>query len=210
MAAAAQALFKNTFWVPTTETWNDIKNGTMKSFTKNDFTHSIWNSILCTAPMIAGGGTAHLTNSFLHGIIPRQLPLRKIASFMCTTASVIVGTGVSFFAIKFLAANRITLDNFLPEKAIKLEILSTVPLVPLSLIYCYLGLHQTALSFYPAFLPIFAVGAVAGYFGQRSLYVIGMISALCSAIPVAIVASARWKFADSLIVRDETDDLTSL
>lgn len=209
MAAVAQALFKNNFWYPTTETWNDIKNGTLKSFTKNDFTHSIWNSILCTAPMIAGGGPASLMNSFLHGMIPRQLPLRKIASIMCTTASVIVGTGVSFFAIKFLVANRITLDNFSGDKVIKLEALCIVPISALSPLYYYFDLYQS-LSFYPAFLPFFAVGAFAGYFGQRSLYVIGALSALSSAIPVAKLASARWQVADNLATSTEIPDPTEL
>lgn len=209
MAAAAQAHFKNTFWAPTTETWNDIKNGTVRSFTKNDFTHSIWNSILCSAPMISGGAPAFLMNSFIHGMIPRQLPLRTVFSFMSTTASVIVGAGVSFFAIKFLAANHITLDNFSAEKVVKLEALSIVPIAVLSPLYHYFNLYQS-LSFYPAFLPLFAVGAFAGYFGQRSLYVIGAISALSAAIPVAKITSARWQQADSLAASTENTDTTEI
>jgi hypothetical protein len=197
MAAAAQALFKNNFLNPATETWYDIKKGAMRSFTKDDFTHSIFNTIVCSAPMIAGGGTAGLMNSFLHGIIPRQLPLRKVVSFICTTASVIVGAGVSFFAIKLLAANRITLDNFSGDKVVKLEALTILPIAALSPLYYYFNLYAS-LSFYPAALSFLAAGAFAGYFGQRSLYVIGAISALSSAIPAAKLASAVWGRGDAL------------
>jgi hypothetical protein len=135
-------------------------------------------------------------------MIPRKISLRRLVSVLSTTASVIVGAGVSFFVIKFLAANRITLDSFSADKTLKLEALSILPAAALSPLYLYFGLHRY-LSFYPAFLPCFGVGTFAGYFGQRSLYVIGAISALSGAVQAAMATKLAWNLKD---VRDRQQD----
>jgi hypothetical protein len=197
--ATATGLFKEHFWSPASATWTDLKNGTQNSITKADISGYLWNSLVCTAPLIVGGGTAYTINRYVHNNFVSKLDQRPVAysfaSLLATTGSVIVGATVSFFAIRLLSANGATLSPFTAEKALKLETLHVVSMAAITPISMFF--RTPILQFFqvPMF---FGAAAVSGYFGERSLYVIGALSALTFAVQAAFTRPdmMRWKEDD--------------
>ncbi len=161
---------------PASATWEDIKGGVLRSFTKVDITNYMWNSLIASAPCIAGGVAANMLNTFIHQLFPRELPAKRIFSILSTAASVMVGTGVSFFVIKFLASFNGNLSPFTAEKALKFETLIHVTILAFNPIAISLRVPIGGLFFSPHF--VLGLGGATGYFGQRSLYVLGALSAL--------------------------------
>ncbi|MBS0649291.1 MAG: hypothetical protein JSS10_08730 [Verrucomicrobia bacterium] len=184
----AAALYKNYVSVPGNDLWKSLLGGT-KSFTRSDFTGSLLNSAICVIPVAAGGIPAAFTNQLIHACIPSHLPFRRVFSILATGTSVVVGVGVNFFVVNFLAAHRITLDNFSSDKALKLQVAGTLPALTLSPIFLTLGMYD--FCGYAALPIFFGIGATAGYFGHRSLQVIGALSALYGASRVAITAEMK-------------------
>jgi hypothetical protein len=178
----AAVLYRDHVSAPSTALWNVLIGGT-KSFNRSDFTGSLLNSVICIIPAAAGGIPAALTNRVIHAFIPSKLPLRRVFSILATGASVVVGIGVNFFVIKFLAANRITLDSFSADKALKLQVLGVLPFLAISPVLLQLGMF--GYSGYAAIPIVFGIGATSGYFGHRSLQVIGALSALLAASQIA-------------------------
>jgi hypothetical protein len=183
MAAIAKNIFIQNFWTPASTIWTNLKNDTLSSFTRNDITDHLWNSVICSAPLIAGGVTAHLINTFAHENLPKNLPVKRLFSVLCTAGSVIVGASVSFLVIRLLSANHGTLAPFTADKALKLETLHGVTVAIISPIAFYFSIPLW--QFIPKF---FGTAAIASYFGERSLYVIGSLSALHGAMNAAFIA----------------------
>jgi hypothetical protein len=182
--AAASNLFNTHFLTPTLATWNDLRDGSLRSVTKADITDYLWNSLIACAPYFAGGTTAHMLNTFAHKSMPEKLPARRVFSILCTTGSFIVGAAVSYFVIRFLASFNGNLAPFTADKAVKLEMLVLVPILAINPIARLFKVHLTNTYFIPY---IVGVGAFTGYFGQRSLYVIGALTALHAAVNAAII-----------------------
>ncbi|HUD01632.1 MAG TPA: hypothetical protein VMR37_04855 [Rhabdochlamydiaceae bacterium] len=183
--AAASNLFTTHFLTPTLATWNDLRDGTLRSVTKADITDYLWNSLIAFAPFFAGGTTAHALNTFAHKSMPEKLPVRRVFSVLCTTGSFIVGAAVSYFVIRFLASFNGNLAPFTADKAIKLEMLVLVPILAINPIARFFNV-QLNNNIY--FIPhIVGLGAFTGYFGQRSLYVIGALAALHAAVNAAFI-----------------------
>lgn len=184
----ASALYRNYVSVPSNDLWKALIGGT-KSFTRSDFTGSLLNSVICVIPAAAGGIPAAFTNQFIHAFIPSKLPFRRLFSILATGASVVVGVGVNFFVINFLAAKWTTLDSFSSDKTLKLQVVGALPALTISPILLTLRMYY--FSGYAALTIAFGIGATAGYFGHRSLQVIGALSALYAASNVAIAAEMK-------------------
>jgi hypothetical protein len=190
--ATATGLFKEHFWAPASATWTDLKNGTQNSITRADISGYLWNTLICTAPLIVGGGTAYAINQYAHKHWVNKLPFKSLASFVFTAVSFMAGASISFFAIRILSANGATLSPLTAEKALKLEtliVVSTAAITPISLFF-----GTPILRFFQVPL-FFGAAAVSGYFGERSLYVIGALSALTFAVQAAITRPdmMSWK-----------------
>jgi hypothetical protein len=101
--------------------------------------------------------------------------MRSVISFVYTVGSVVAGATVSFFVIKLLSANHMTLSPFTADKALRLETLHVVIMAMITPLALYFEIPLISFYNVPAF---FGAAAVSGYFGERSLYVIGLLSAL--------------------------------
>ena len=187
MAVKSAELFRDHFLTPATATWNELRNGAESSFTRVDLTNYLWNSVICSIPIIAGGATAHMANTFLHDLLPEKLPARYLISILCTTVATVTGAVVSFVVVKLLIAGHGTLAPFDADKALKLETLHVVVMATATPIASCLNIPQILqLNAIPIFL---GAPAVAGYFGTHSLYVMGFLSALYWAVNAAAKSS---------------------
>ncbi len=175
----ATGLFKEHFWSPASATWTDLKNGTQNSITKADISGYLWNALACTTPLIAGGGTAYAINQYAHKHWVDKAPFKSVASVLFTAVSFMAGASISFFAIRILSANGATLTAFTAEKALKLETLHVVTLAAITPIAMF---FRTPIFHFFQIPMFFGAAAVSGYFGERSLYVIGALSALHFAV----------------------------
>ena len=178
-AATAKGLFREHFVSPASATWIDLKNGAQNSITRADISGYLWNSLVCSAPLVAGGAAAYAINNYAHQHWVSKLPFKSATSLVFTTISFIAGASVSFFAVRLLSANGGTLSSFTADKALRLETLHVVVLTAATPISLFFG--SPLLRFFQ--LPMFfGAAAVSGYFGERSLYVIGALSALTFAV----------------------------
>jgi len=190
--ATATGLFREHFWSPASATWMDLKNGAQNSITKADITGYLWNALACTTPLIAGGGTAYAINQYAHKHWVDKAPFKSAASLLFTAVSFMAGASISFFAIRILSANGATLSAFTAEKALKLETLHVVSMAAIAPISRFFGAPISHFFQIPMF---FGAAAVSGYFGERSLYVIGALSALHFAVLASRTRSdmMKWK-----------------
>ena len=193
MTTEARNFFVQNFWTPASATWNDLKNGAQRSFTKDDITNCLWNSLIWAAPAIAGGGADYVINIYAH---------EAYFLTLFTAGSVIAGATVSFFVVKFLSANHVTLSPFTADKALKLDTLHTVTLATINPLAGYFNLP------YLTHLPVlFGTLAVAGYFGERSLYVIGALSALYCAVNTTFIQLALSRSSRSAFFLHKVQEL---
>jgi hypothetical protein len=176
---AAKGLFTEHFTSPASATWTDLKNGAQNSITRADISGYLWNSLVCSAPLVAGGATAYAINNYAHQHLVSKLPFKSASSLICTTVSFIIGASVSFFVVRLLSANSGTLSSFTADKALRLETLHVVVLAAAAPISLFFGSPLFRFFQAPLFL---GAAAVSGYFGERSLYVIGALSALTFAV----------------------------
>jgi hypothetical protein len=180
VVTAAKGLFNEHFTSPASETWNALKNGAQRSITSADISGNLWNSLVCSAPLLTGKKTAYRINQFAHKHWVCKLPL---ASLIFTTISFIIGSSVSFLAIRVLSAYSWPLSSFTADKALRLAALDIIVLeasAPISDFF----LGAPISSLFSESMQVGVVAAVSGYFGERSLYVIGALSALKGAINV--------------------------
>lgn len=188
MTAATRKFLDHTFWTPATTTWNDLKNGTQNSFTRADIKNFLWNSLICCTPVIAGGATAHVVNTYAHKRLPKESAVRPLLSFLYTIGSTVAGAAVSFFVIRLLAVNHGTLVPFSADKALKLETLHVVAMAALTILVNYFELDLGRVRY----LSLFVGGAaVSGYFGECSLYVIGALSSFQFAVNASFAKPPR-------------------
>jgi hypothetical protein len=173
--ATANGFFREHFLAPATTTITELKNGAQNSITRADISGYLTNAIICAVPLIAGGGVAYAINQYIHQHVVHKLPGRSVISFLVTTFSVITGAAVSFFVVRLLSANHITLSPLTADKALRLETLHVVVMSAITPLALYFKVPLFGFYSVPAF---FGAAAVSGYFGERSLYVIGLLSAL--------------------------------
>jgi hypothetical protein len=206
MVAMTTDLFKEYFLTPASATWTDLKNGAQNSITAANLSGNFWNLLICSAPVIAGHQVAHKINSYAHQ--SRLIHNNPLYSFVSTTISCVAGTTASFIAIRVLSHLGATLAPFSADKALHLATLYTVVSATVVPISKFFGIQLPFFTEYPTMiatyvlegkdkdsiyslkikLPLFTgslflgATAAAGYFGDRSLYVIGALSALTGAV----------------------------
>lgn len=178
-AATAKGLFTEHFVSPASATWIDLKNGAQNSITRADISGYLWNSLVCSTPLVAGGGAAYAINKYAHQHWVSKLPFESATSLIFTTISFIAGASVSFFVVRFLSAIGGTLSPFTADKALHLETLHIIVLASATPISAFFGAPLLRFFQVPLF---FGAAAVSGYFGERSLYTIGALSALAFAV----------------------------
>lgn len=204
--ATAKGLFNDHFSSHASAIWNDLKNGVQSSITRADLSGNLWNTLVCSAPVIAGHQVARKINSYAHQSMLNKIPL---SSYVFTIISCIAGSTASFMTIKVLSHLGATLVPYTADKVLHLATLYTVVSATASSISKFFGIKLPFFSEGPTFtatyaldknkkkvseytlviiLPlftgtlIFGAAAAAGYFGERSLYVIGALSALSGAM----------------------------
>ena len=173
--ATATGFFREHFLSPATATISDLKNGAQNSITRADIAGYLTNAVICTVPLIAGGGVANAINQYIHRHFVHRAPGKSVVSFLVTTFSVITGAAVSFFVVRLMSANRITLSPLSADAALRLETAHVVIMTAITPLALYFRVPLFGFYNVPAF---FGAAAVSGYFGERSLYVIGLLSAL--------------------------------
>ena len=178
--ATAKGLFNEHFVSPATATWNALQNGAQSSITRADISGNLWNSLVCSAPYIAGGGAAYAINQYAHKHWVAKLPFKSLSSLIVTTISCIAGATASFVAVRVLSANSITLSSFTADKVLCLTTLYFVAQNAVIPISTFFGLPLRL--FFEMSTTLGATAAISGYFGERSLYVIGAFSALTFAV----------------------------
>jgi hypothetical protein len=182
-ATTVKGFFTEHFVSPASATWSDLQNGAQNSITRADISGYLWNSLVCCAPLVAGGATAYAINKYAHQHLVRKLPFKSANSLICTTLSFIAGASVSFLAVRLLSASGGTLFSFTADKAIRLETLNVVMLAAATPISAFFGTPLLRFFQVPLFL---RAAAVSGYFGERSLYVIGTLSSLTFAVHASL------------------------
>lgn len=201
---AAVHFFKEHFLSPMIDTWTELKNSSENSLTRVDISNYIWNSLICSFPLVAGGGIAHVANSFFHQRLnnnfSKSSPTKTLFSVLCTASSTILGITISFFVVKFLNANGGTLSTFTADKALKLETLHVMVLGTLTPLASYFEIQH--IVGFNLFLSFMDAPAVAGYFGSRSLYVIGALSALHLAIRASAPKAKPSNSEDVSLIRE--------
>ncbi len=178
--ATAKRLFNENFSLPASTTWNDLKNGVQSSITRADLSGNLWNALICSAPAIAGGGVAYAINKYAHTHWVHKPRFKLVPSLVFTTISCIAGATVSFVAIRILSANSITLSPFTADKALCLATLYIVTGDSAMSISTFFGIPLD--NYFIPLRNLGAAAAVSGYFGNRSLSVIGALSALFFAV----------------------------
>ncbi len=173
--ATANGFFREHFLAPATTTITDLKNGAQNSITRADIAGYLTNVVICTLPLVAGGGVAYAINEYIHRNLVHKVPGKSVVSFIVTAFSVITGAAVSFFVVRLLSANHITLSPLTADKALRLETAHVVVMSAITPLALYFRVPLFGFYSVPAF---FGAAAVSGYFGERSLYVIGLLSAL--------------------------------
>lgn len=178
--ATAKGLFNDHFSTPALATWKALKNGAQNSITGEDIAGNLWNTLVCSAPLIAGGQVAYKINLYAHKHWLLERQFKQVSSFIFTAVSFIAGASVSFFAIRVLFDIGGTLSPFTADKALRLATLNSGVLAAAKPISTFFGssLHH----FFEVPIHLGATAAVSGYFGERSLYVIGALSALTYAV----------------------------
>jgi hypothetical protein len=200
----AKSFFKEYLLTPASATWTDLINGTRNSITGADFSGNLWNLSVCSVPVIAGRDMAYRINRYAHTNCVRKLPR---SSVVFTTVSCIAGVTASFLAIRILSTLGVALSPFTADKIVRLTALYTV-VAAATPISKFFGITLPFFTEGPTVMTTFAfdksndgssyslgitlplftgpmilgAAAAAGYFGERSLYVIGALSALTGAV----------------------------
>ncbi len=182
--STAKGLFNEHFVSHASATWNDLKNGAESSITKADLSGNLWNALVCSTPVIAGGGVAYAINLYAHTHWVVKGRFKFVPSLLFTTISCIAGATVSFIAIRVLSANNVNLSSFTADKAICLATLNMGMLAATIPISTFFGIPLQ--RSFNALLYLGATAAVSGYFGKRSLSVIGALSALFFAVTASL------------------------
>lgn len=216
--ATAKGLFNDHFLLPASTTWNTLISGVKSSITRADLSGNLWNTLVCSAPVIAGHQVAHKINSYAHQSMFRQVPL---SSYVFTTISCIAGSTASFITIRVLSHLSATLAPYTVDKVLHLATLYTVVSATASPISKFFGIKLPFFNEGPTLTTAFAADgnskyskyeliihlplftgtmilgatAAAGYFGERSLYVIGALSALTGAVNASLGEDKKQKYS---------------
>jgi len=184
--AAAKGLFNDHVSSPALLAWSTLKNRVQSSVARADFPANLWNTSVCSVPFFVGGGVAGLINGYAHAHWVHKSPSKPVTSFFFTTVSCIAGASVSFVAIKALSAIGITLYSFSADTALCLITLQVVVLtaaIPISKFF-----KKPLETLFATGMCSLTTGAITGYFGDRSLYAVGALSALFCAVECSFVS----------------------
>ncbi len=151
-AATAKGLFTEHFVSPASATWIDLKNGAQNSITRADISGYLWNSLVCSTPLVAGGGAAYAINKYAHQHWVSKLPFESATSLIFTTISFIAGASVSFFVVRFLSAIGGTLSPFTADKALHLE---TLHIIVLGISNSYFSIFWSPTTAFLSSAPVF-------------------------------------------------------
>jgi len=165
-------MIHNYFWNPSRDTVSEIVSGFTRSFSQEDVKNILWNGFVCSAPLVVGIVTATAINVMAEGPIEKleNRSLREWVSWIVTAASFVVGA-----ALSYQLAARLVLSPFSAEK--------TAKIVTVALISTAISTKKFPTLIFLKRVIFFCAGtAAAGYFGKRSLYVMGGFGALYAAL----------------------------
>jgi hypothetical protein len=188
LTAHGAQLFMHYLGTPLTTTWDIIRDDCVRSFNVEDFKSCVWNSALATVPALTAAIAACFVAHFASKLWPprnrtygeqahpiRDGYIKPVFSLLVKSASFCAGAAASIFVVSQLPA----LNPFSADKMAKLMAMT---IVPLAVTYQIPGILGASAQGAAAFAFTCALGSVPGYFGQRSLIVLGTLSAYICAL----------------------------
>jgi hypothetical protein len=189
---------------PLSATWNHFRSDYVKALTTDDLKNAVWDTAISAVPIFVGGATASIVAYQLSKLLPAKMiygndlkfhknkslaaRLRPLFSIGITIVAMTAGCAAAVLAIPYLP----NLAPFPGDKAVRL-IAGSLVLNALIMPIRFAGsapFVATGLVF------IGTSGAVPGFFGQRSLVVLGALSAYLSAFNYGRIAQAVSRSVD--------------